>query len=452
MKYLSRPRPVIAFAFIFILACIPASAGVLRAGVAKADITPSPGIRLWGYSDRKTPSTGTLDPLYARVLVLEAGGKRVALVTVDLGRSFGPASLEWLRNATRNQVSFLIVSASHTHSAPVVRDQYGGGVPAWEIAALKKIADAVNDAAEHLVEARVGVGYGVAYVGHNRLRVNPNGAVDWFERNPAEVLTTPVDSTVSVLRVDRVNGEPIAILVNYACHAVVFGGDNLQYSADFPAVLSNTVEAAFGGKPICFFLQGAAGDINPYYAVTGLTAGGLQARDWTGQMLGREVVHVARGIHAEPDANPQLQFAEDRLRVHLRWDHAKWKKAMIAEFGPEASQTFPAKVPEELELPVATVLIDRTIAMLFMPGEPFVEYQITWRQRCPVSDAFLVGYADGYNGYFPTVRSATLGGYGAANPATWVEVGAGDRMVEQGLIRVYQMLGRLRDLPEDLSK
>jgi hypothetical protein len=125
---------------------------------------------------------------------------------------------------------------------------------------------------------------------------------------------------------------------------------------------------------------------------------------------------------------------------------------MVAVFGPEASQTFPAQVPEEVELPMATVLINRTIAMLFMPGEPFVEYEFSWRQHCPVSDALLVGYANGYNGYFPTVRSASLGGYGAANPATWVEVGAGDRMVEQGVIRVNQILGRLHDLPEDLTR
>ena len=87
-----------------------------------------------------------------------------------------------------------------------------------------------------------------------------------------------------------------------------------------------------------------------------------------------------------------------------------------------------------------------------MPGEPFVEYQITWRQRCPVRDAFFVGYANGYNGYFPTIRNAGLGGYGAANPATWVEIGAGDRMVDAGVIRVNQMLGRLRELPEDFLK
>jgi neutral ceramidase len=98
------------------------------------------------------------------------------------------------------------------------------------------------------------------------------------------------------------------------------------------------------------------------------------------------------------------------------------------------------------------VLIDKRIAILTMPGEPFVEYQISWRQRCPVPDAFFIGYANGYDGYFPTIRSATLGGYGAANPATWVEVGAGDRMVDAGVVRVNQMLGRLHDLPEDFSK
>lgn len=452
MKHLARAQLLTRVVLACLLACLPATAAtLLRAGVATVDITPPPGIRLWGYSHRKSPATGTLDPLYARVLVLEAGEKRIALVTVDLGRAFGPASLQWLRDATRNQVSFLVVAASHTHSGPVVQDHYAEGTPAWESTALRKMADAVKQAADHLVAVRIGVGYGVAYIGHNRLRVKDNGAIAWFERNPTEVPTAPVDGTVSVLRVDAANGEPIAILVNYACHAVVFSSDNLHYSADFPAALSQTVQSAFGNKPICFFLQGAAGDINPYYAVTALTAGGLQARDWTGQALGREVVRVAKGIHTEPDENSQLQFSEDRLRVRMRWDPAKWKEAMAAVFGPEASQTFPAKVPEEVELPVATVLINRTLAMLFLPGEPFVEYQIAWRQRCPVANAFLVGYANGYNGYFPTIRSATLGGYGAANPATWVEVGAGDRMVDEGVIRINQMLGRLGDVPEDLK-
>ena len=134
----------------------------------------------------------------------------------------------------------------------------------------------------------------------------------------------------------------------------------------------------------------------------------------------------------------------------MRWDPEKLREATIAVFGT-ASSPFPARSPD-IRLPVTTVLINKKIAILTMPGEAFVEYQITWRQRCPVPDAVFIGYANGYNGYFPTIRNATLGGYGAANPATWVELGAGDRMVDTGVIRINQMLGRLREVPQDLQK
>src|SRR5215469_6943819 len=89
----------------------PVWGSALKAGVAKVEITPPSGISMWGYSNRRGPAAGTLDPLYARALVLEVGGQRVALVTVDLGRSFGPASLDWLRNASRQDASILIVTA-----------------------------------------------------------------------------------------------------------------------------------------------------------------------------------------------------------------------------------------------------------------------------------------------------------------------------------------------------
>jgi hypothetical protein len=135
----------------------------------------------------------------------------------------------------------------------------------------------------------------------------------------------------------------------------------------------------------------------------------------------------------------------------MRWDPEKWHEANIAVFGAIGSEPFAPKL-NEIRLPVTTVLINKTIGILSMPGEPFVEYQIMWRQRCPVPDSFFIGYANGYNGYFPTIRSATLGGYGAANPATWVEIGAGDRMLDTGVIRTNQMLGRLHDLPEDFQK
>src|SRR5439155_25525 len=186
-------------------------------------------------------------------------------------------------------------------------------------------------------------------------RVNPDGTVTMFWSNPTKVPTAPVDRIVSVLRVDSEDGTPLAILVNYACHPVIFGADNLQYSADYPGVMTQTVEKAFDGKPLCMFLQGAPGDINVYNATTPL------------------------------EQDP-------------------------------------------------------------------VEFQINWRDRCPTGDAFFLGYANGYYGYFPTIQAATEGGYGAASATTWMEVGAGERMVNHALVRLYEMLGRLTDLPEDLKK
>ena len=439
------------FLLLFLVSALGQGFGSpLRAAAAKTDITPPPGAQLWGFSNRKSPATGTRDPLYAHVLVLEAGGKRLALVSVDLGRPFGPRSLESLRKATQNDVSYLVLAATHTHSALAVMDEYADGPPQWETAALQKIAAALANACKHLSNAQIGTGYGTAFIGHNRLHVNSDGTVTWLERNLTRVPTTPVDGTVAVLRIDGTDGQPIAILVNYATHPVVFGSDNLQYSADFPAVTVQTVENAFAGKPVGFFLQGAPGDINPYHAVTPLEEDAVAMRDWTGRTLGEEAVRIARKIRTEADDHAELQFAEDLVHVRPRWDAEKWREAMIAVFGSTSSNPF-SPTAKDITLPVTTILINRRIAVLTMPGEPFVEYQIMWRQRCPTPDSFFIGYANAYNGYFPTIRSATLGGYGAANPATWVEVGAGDRMVDAGVIRVNQMLGRLHEMPEDVK-
>ena len=124
-----------------------APAAGLKAGVVRVDITPPAGQFLWGYAARTTPAQGALDPLYARVLVLETGERRLALVVLDLGRVFGPASLERLRAAARQSsgITNVVVQATHTHSGPVIIDEYpGGAAPEWESAAVEKIGKAIH--------------------------------------------------------------------------------------------------------------------------------------------------------------------------------------------------------------------------------------------------------------------------------------------------------------------
>lgn len=441
---------------VCLAACtLPAAAhgAELKAGVAKVDITPPTGVRMWGYFDRLAGAKGTLDPLYARVLVLEAGEKRLALVDLDLGRTFGLASLERLRAAARQSsgISYTLVQATHTHAGPVIMDDYPSGPPAWETAAIEKIGKAIEEAHAHAAAAQLGTGYGATYIGYNRRRVNPDGTVTMFWNNPTHVPTAPVDPTVSVLRVDTAEGKPLAVLVNYSCHAVVLGPDNLQFSADFPGVMTKTVEQAFGSTPpLCFFLQGAPGDINTFDAAVPLEENAIARRDWSGQHLGEEAARVAREIHTQAAVQPSLDFVEDALPFHLRWNAEKFQRTMMTVFGKDFLNNFAAQTREDWQLPVATVLINKRIALMTMPGEPFVEFQMNWRDRCPVPDAFFLGYANGYYGYFPTLKAASEGGYGTASATTWIEVGAGERMVDHALMRTYEMLGRLVDTPEDL--
>src|SRR5439155_14050598 len=107
-------------AFMIALGLTASAPGaMLRAGVAKVDITPPPGLPMYGYFDRiknNQLATGTLDPLEARALVLEAGDRRAALVTLDLGRTFGAGSLAGLRQGTREPSGNpeVIGTGSHT--------------------------------------------------------------------------------------------------------------------------------------------------------------------------------------------------------------------------------------------------------------------------------------------------------------------------------------------------
>jgi hypothetical protein len=96
-----------------------------------------------------------------------------------------------------------------------------------------------------------------------------------------------------------------------------------------------------------------------------------------------------------------------------------------------------------MELPVTTLLVNKELAFMTMPGEPFVEFQTQWRARTPLPNSYFIGYTDGLFGYFPTISAAVRGGYGANSTATQVEVGTGERLLDAGLISLYELLGKL---------
>lgn len=426
----------------------------LRAGVARTDITPPPGVELWGYSNRSGPATGTLDPLFARVLVLTDGRQTVAVITLDLGRTFGPAQIARVRQRVRSehQVNEVMFIASHTHSGPSIDDVYDQGPPDWEKQALDRIVTAIGEARARLVPARIGVGFGQAVIGHNRRVVQSDGSVKMLWRNSTSQQSGMVDPSVGVIRVDDAQGNPLAILVNYACHPVVFGPDNLRYSADYPGAMARFVEASFRSTlrkpPICFFLQGAAGDINPVMDKTPLAENADEEMRNVGERLGREVSRVAKTIRTERSANVEIAFISEEMTFRNRWDVNKVKATLAAAFDEQRAKRYERYMTPEIVAAVTTLVIDKQIALIGFPGEPFVGLQLSLKQRSPLTATFLCGYTNGYYGYFPTISAAVSGGYGADTVVTRVEVGAGERMVDRGLIHIYRILGALKDKPE----
>ncbi len=344
----------------------------------------------------------------------------------------------------------VIFSASHTHTGPNILDdaylaEYG---ERWEPEALDRITRGIEEAVRRLEPAQIGVGLGASYIGHNR----QDGPARNLGKNLTGVRTSPQDPIVTVIRVDRLNGQPLAILAHHAVHPVVLNHVT-RYSADFPGAMVPFVEKSWNTGVVCFFLQGACGDINTHQ----VAAGGLVTdATKTRYALGRVVERVSRQIHTQQPTTASLQIAEDEMTIPARWDLDKLKKMGAPPTYYQWLVTgrpigYP---PTLLRLPVTTLLVNRTFAFVTMPGEPYVDLQIDLRERLPEVSTLLLGYANGYVGYLPTIRAASRDGvyYGANAWPTLVEVGSPERMLDRGIIRILEFLGKLKPHEEEASK
>jgi hypothetical protein len=391
-----------------------------------------------GYQVRY--AKGLRDPIEARVLTLSDGRRRIALVTLDLCFPFEPHSMDEIRASVRPQIDEVIFHASHTHSGPT----YMSAPEALKLA-IPRVTAAILESANRMQPAKIGTGWGQTYIGFNRRHIRTDGSVRMFWRNESQVTNTaPVDPTVGVIRVDSAaDGRPMAILVHYACHPVVFGPDNLDYSADFPYAMRQGIEEAIPSA-MAFFLQGAPGDINPFYDKTPLIEDAEAVMQQTGRKLAGEAVRVAKTISTQ--SAPSIRTKTVVLTARNRWNIEKLEAAAEERYHLDPLRKA-RLLRNDMQLPVTTILIGDTIALSGMPGEPFVEFQMQYRIKSPVPASFLLGYTNGYFAYFPTIAAAVRGGYGANSTVNPTEVGLGENMLNTALISIYELLGKLK--PEE---
>src|SRR5205823_3563515 len=209
-----------------------------------------------------------------------------------------------------------------------------------------------------------------------------------FNRNRhSKLADKPVDREFLVMRVEDLDGKPIAHAVNFAAHPTMREGRDLRFSADYPGALAAVVEKETGGP--CLFLQGAAGDLSPNPAIK---AGYVHA--------------FFQGIVDFYDREYQ-----EGVRPHL-----------------------------------TTALLDGQIGIVGVSGEFFCGHSLSLKKRARLQHLLFLGYCNDYQQYFPTIEAASEGGYGADATVSAAEVGAGERMMNRALIHLYQMPGKLADL------
>jgi len=410
--------PILIF---FVIACAPAlAAGTLSVATAQVDITGPIGQPMGGYAARKAGATGINDPLLAKVLLLKTGGDEIAFITYDLV-SF--SSERVAREGRKLGFRSVLQIASHTHSGPVAKNSEKKEEDAWFRETEDKVLKMLAEARRRYEPARLAAGETSILLGYNRRRLNDDGSVTMLWRNPERVPTSPVDPRVGILRFTSASGKTLAVMVHYACHAVVMGAENLQYSADWPGFMYRFIEKQLGAPAMVFFVPGAGGDINPLREKE-ITFGTAQRM---GETLGQAVLAALKRM---PEGNP----APD---VHIAERTYDFKD----RFNP--ANTIPIQV--------AHLLLDGSIGILAAPAEIFVSHQISLRDQSPLRHSFIFGYSyvgEGrFAGYIPTIQAAMEGGYGA-NYSTRVEVGAGERLVDDAIIWFYERLGKLSDVPD----
>jgi hypothetical protein len=408
---------------LLLFATAAAWAQEVRAGYAKVDITPAGPVYLGGYDLRAAPSDGIHgnDRLYARALVFEASGLRVAFVEADVIEIQGHDIFRRkIAQATGIPEANILLGDAHNHAAPSPQAE---AKTAWDSQFADGLVKAARDAVANLQPVRIAAGTGHSRIAMNRRQVRPadsdstltfdeNAASQSFGKHKTDkpVLIHefggvmrlganplgPIDDAVQIVRVDRAAGGPLALMIHYACHGTSLGGRNSKISGEWMGHMQEYVEKQFPGLG-AIYLQGAAGDINP--RVVGGLDGNTDNIETTwvlGEEIGREVTRVYRELSPQPWVGPRVQIETADILLPRQY------RELFQDFRATA-----ISVP-------TTILRIGDLMWTTFPGEMFSNIGKQVKAASPATFAHLMGYTNGSVGYFPEQKAYAQGGYEVA--------------------------------------
>lgn len=477
----------------------------LRAGAAAVDITPTefPRIISGGFLENRAERAH--DRLFARAIVLDDGRTRLALVVVDtlmMPRPLLDQAKVQAGQRTGIRPECMLISATHTHSAPSVMgalgtpvdEPYAQRLPGW-------IAECIARAAGRLLPVRVGwATVDLPQYTHcrrwikrpDRIGIDPFGQATVRAmmhpgyQNPDYVGPAgPKDSQLSVLALwaddsppgkdagsatprgaapaGGATGWPLAVLANYSMHYYGASPVSADYFGRFCERLARQLQesgsAADGRKapppPVVLLSQGTAGDLHWMDYSRPANPPGLDAY---ANALAQAAFEACKTITWQERVD--LAMAERKVTLRRRVpDEGRlaWAQKIVAAMKDRRK---PANIPEvyaleqfylrddpQAELIVQAIRIGQ-LGIVALPNEVFGITGLKIKAQSPLQPTFAIELANGAEGYIPPPEQHRLGGY-----TTWpartagLEVQAEPVLVETALGLLEQVSGQKRRRP-----
>ncbi|MDP6442427.1 MAG: neutral/alkaline non-lysosomal ceramidase N-terminal domain-containing protein [Pirellulaceae bacterium] len=439
----------------------------LKAGAAKADITPEhwPHPLVGTFSERLADKAW--DRLHARAIVLQSGEESIAIVVIDscyVPRVVLDEAKGRIAKQTGMRTDHMLMAATHTHSAPASRDRREIKADPRYVERVTSGIVAATVAAHRQLEAAE-IGWAVAYapdeVFNRRWFMKPGGIVEnpFGERNDIVRMNPPrgknlldraagpTDPDISIVSIRAVDGRPIALFANYSLHyvgGVPAGGASADYFGEFARLAEKRLGSKEGKPAVVGVLSnGTSGDINnisfrksrprkqPFERIREVAG---YVADKTFEQL--EGVQYRRRI--ELAMTQRLLTLDKRRPTPAQVARAKQFLAAADESSlprrakPYAAWTVKlAEPPFQEELVLQAIRIG-DIGITSIPCEVFVEIGLELKAKSPLPLHFTMELANGHYGYLPTPRHHALGGY-----ETWLGT---NTLEEQASVKITQQL------------
>ncbi len=414
---------VLAAVLLFAAALPCCAADAWKAGSAKEKITPQGPMWMAGYGARNHPSTGFLNDLWARALVLDdPKGARVAIVSLDLvgiGRELAEPLRVELAKKHRLDRSHVALCCSHTHSGPVVGrnlhvmhydlldEEQKTLADRYAATLQQKIVDVVGRAIATIEPVQISFGHGTATFAANRRN---NKEPDVPRLRAEGKLVGPFDHDVPVLKITDTRGKLMAVLFGYACHATVL--DGYDWSSDYPGFAARELEESHPGCTALFF-AGCGADQNPLprrqvelakqyghdLAVAVQAALDRKLEPIAGELnvqateIPLDLAKVPTAEEVDHDAESKDRFIASRARSY---------QALLA-----AGHPIPATYP----YPIQVWRLGGKLTFITLGGEVVVDYAVRLKSQHGADRTWVAGYSNDVMAYIPSRRVLTEGGY-----------------------------------------